>query len=175
MNPRLVKISKRLSFVLRHDPASVGLTLDFAGWIDTEILLKALHLSREDLEQIVAENTKKRFEFSSDGQRIRASQGHTIEIDLGYGETTPPEFLYHGTSEDSLSTIFTSGLLKMNRHHVHLSADQDTARIVARRRPNPTLLSVGAFAMSQAGHRFYLSTNGVWLVDHVPVIFLRKL
>lgn len=173
MDKSLVKKSKHLSKVLRHDPGSVGLKLDAAGWVNVGELLTAMKLSRDDLEQVVAENDKKRFEFNADRTCIRASQGHSVDVDLGYEEQTPPEFLWHGTSLDVLPAIREKGLLKMDRHHVHLSADEATANIVARRRPRSVLVKVASGEMARAGTKFYRSTNGVWLTDHVPARYLR--
>lgn len=164
----VVRRSKHLSLVLRHDPASVGLTLDAAGWVEVDKLLPAMKFTREQLDEVVNENNKKRFEFSPDGTKIRASQGHSVEVDLGYEEKAPPERLYHGSSKDILDVLLREGLKKMQRHHVHLSPDVATALIVARRRANPIVLEVFAQTMVSEGHKFYLSTNGVWLTEHVP-------
>lgn len=168
----LVKKSKHLSKVLRHDPGSVGLTLDTAGWVSVSALLSAMRLSMEDLEQVVDGNNKKRFEFNEDKTRIRASQGHSVDVDLGYEAKTPPETLFHGTSTDLIPTLYKEGLKKMSRHHVHLSVDFPTAQVVARRRPNPIVITVLAGEMHRKGFEFYLSTNGVWLTDNVPLDFL---
>lgn len=177
MDPKiLTRKSKHMSLVLRHDPASVGLTLDSAGWVEVDLFLAAMKMTRDELNAVVAENSKKRFEFSDDGFRIRASQGHSVEVDLGYEETLPPEHLWHGTSASALSAIQEKGLLKMDRHHVHLSVDEPTALNVARRRSGPSvMLRVRATEMHTDGHKFYVSTNGVWLTDHVPPKYLETL
>jgi putative RNA 2'-phosphotransferase len=146
----------------------VGLILDTAGWVEVAKLLPAMKFTRDQLDEVVHENNKKRFEFSADGTKIRASQGHSVDVDLGYEEKEPPKTLYHGTSGDILDVLMREGLKKMARHHVHLSQDVDTALLVARRRKSPMVLEVFAQAMVGAGHKFYLSTNGVWLTDHVP-------
>ncbi len=165
----LVRRSKHLSLVLRHDPASVGLTLDTAGWVDVAKLLPAMKFTREQLDEVVRDNNKKRFEFSPDGLKIRASQGHSVEVDLGYEEKEPPEVLYHGTSKSLLDTLIVEGLKKMARHHVHLSKDVKTALDVGRRRGGLTIvLEVFSGKMFAEGCKFFLSTNGVWLTDHVP-------
>jgi putative RNA 2'-phosphotransferase len=171
----LVKRSKHLSLVLRHDPGSVGLTLDGAGWADVEKLLSAMKLTMAELEDVVENNNKKRFEFNGDKTKIRASQGHSVEVELGYEEKTPPARLFHGTSRGVLEAIFTSGISKMERHHVHLSADRDTALKVAQRRKDPIVLVVLATEMNLAGYKFYQSTNGVWLTDSVPSQYLEAL
>src|SRR5688572_10518889 len=123
-----VKTSKFLSLILRHEPERVGLTLDAAGWVEVAELLRAVNahgvqLTREQLEHVVTTNEKKRFAFSDDGQRIRASQGHSVEIDLQYEPQVPPEILYHGTATRFLDDIRAHGLQKMARHDVHLSAE----------------------------------------------------
>ncbi|MBL9178124.1 MAG: RNA 2'-phosphotransferase [Verrucomicrobiaceae bacterium] len=170
--------SKFLSLVLRHEPDTAHVTLDSAGWVEVAALLAGCAkagrtLSREELEHVVATNAKKRFEFSADGTRIRASQGHSVAVDLNYEAKEPPELLYHGTATRFLDSIRSQGLLKMQRHHVHLAAETKMTLEVGARHGKPALLTILAAQMIQAGHTFYLSTNGVWLVEHVPVNFIR--
>lgn len=175
MSPaQTTRTSKFLSLVLRHQPESAHITLDEAGWVAVDNLLEGCAkagraLTREQLQHIVDTNTKKRFEFSADGCRVRASQGHSIEVDLAY----EPQVLYHGTATRFLDSIRAQGLLKMQRHHVHLSAETKVTLQVGARHGKPALLTVLAGAMHDAGHTFYRSTNGVWLVEQVPVKFIR--
>ncbi|MGY0235001.1 RNA 2'-phosphotransferase [Longispora urticae] len=166
----VVKVSKRMSKALRHQPERLGLTLDSAGWVDVADLLAAMHLTREQLDVVVAENNKKRFEVV-DG-RIRASQGHSVDVDLGYEPAEPPAVLYHGTPAGNVAAILAQGLLKGNRHHVHLSGDTATAVQVGARRGRPVVLTVHAGRMAADGHVFYRSTNGVWLAEHVPAEYV---
>ena len=126
------------------------------------------------LERVVAENDKQRFEFSEDMSRIRARQGHSIEVDGGWAPADPPETLYHGTVEKFLDDILMQGLKPMKRHHVHLSADIATASKVGARRGKPVILSVAAQELARQGVEFSLSSNGVWLVAAVPPDFLRR-
>lgn len=172
------QISKALSYILRHHPDTIGLTLDAQGWADTQELLAKFSqqyglLTLTALQEVVAENDKKRFAFNEDGSKIRASQGHSIEIELGYTAQTPPEILYHGTATRFLDSIRETGLLKQDRHHVHLSADQATAHKVGERHGKPVVLQIKALAMSEQGFEFFISENGVWLTDHVPVAFIH--
>lgn len=175
MNPKaLTHKSKHISLVLRHDPASVGLTLDKAGWVSVDTFITAMKMTREELDEVVAENSKKRFEFSEDGSLIRASQGHSVDVELGYEAKEPPQYLWHGTSDVTLPLIQEKGILRMDRHQVHLSLDEGTALIVARRRPGHAIkVRVLAGQMHEDGHKFYQSTNGVWLTDHVPPKYLE--
>jgi putative RNA 2'-phosphotransferase len=175
-----IKTGKFLSYVLRHRPDSIGITLDKNGWVDIDELLTAARangkrVSRQDLEQIVATNDKKRFAVSDDGRYIRACQGHSVSVDLDLAPTVPPEFLYHGTVERFLDSIRAQGLVRGNRHHVHLSPDEATAQKVGSRRGKPVILIVEAAQMHQAGHQFFRSANNVWLTEKVPVEFLREL
>jgi len=170
-------LSKFLSLVLRHEPEKAGLTLDSAGWVDVDELLRGctaagVPMTRAELESVVANNDKKRLAFSPDGRRIRASQGHSVTVDLEYAPAIPPATLYHGTVDRFLDSIRVTGLNKGERHHVHLSAQPDTAVQVGSRRGRPLVLVIDAGAMHAAGHTFYISANGVWLVDHVPAEFL---
>jgi putative RNA 2'-phosphotransferase len=171
----VVRLSKRLSYVLRHAPSSAGLTLDDAGWVDVDELLAALHLTREELERVVATNDKRRFAFDETGMRIRASQGHSVAVDLGYAVQQPPSVLFHGTVERYLPAILAEGLRPGRRHAVHLSPDAETARRVGARRGRPVVLRVDAGGLAADGARFTRSANGVWLVDAVPPERLRVL
>lgn len=169
--------SKFLSLVLRHEPSAAHVTLDSAGWVEVEALLAGCAkagraLTRDELEHVVVTNAKKRFEFSADGTRIRASQGHSVEVELEYAPCIPPPVLYHGTATRFLDSIREKGLLKMLRHHVHLSAEIKVTMDVGARHGKPVLLTIQAGEMHAAGHVFYRSTNGVWLVDHVPPQFI---
>jgi putative RNA 2'-phosphotransferase len=175
---RLVRVSKLLSFGLRHRPDKLGLRLDAAGWAGVEHVLESLaargeKLSVEELKQLVATSDKQRFAISEDGRSIRANQGHSIAVDLGLVAREPPQRLYHGTVERFLERIRTEGLLRGSRTHVHLSIDESTARVVAsRRRGVPVILAVRAGEMHADGLAFFLSENGVWLTEHVPARYL---
>src|SRR6185503_11071663 len=120
-------------------------------------------IERAELEEVVATNEKKRFAFSDDGGRIRASQGHSVEVSLGYTPQSPPSQLFHGTATRFLESIRREGLHKGERHDVHLSADANTATRVGQRHGKPAVLIVQAGEMHARGHEFFLSENGVWL------------
>lgn len=172
----LVKLSKRMSLALRHAPDRFSLELDRAGWARVGDLLDALRISRTELDIVVARDSKQRFALRRDAdgtEQIRANQGHSIQIDLGLVAQVPPDRLYHGTTVAALDSIRATGLHRAQRHHVHLSADIDTARRVgARRAGGVVVLTVDAAAMTRAGHLFYRSANGVWLTDAVPPGYL---
>ncbi|MYW04455.1 RNA 2'-phosphotransferase [Streptomyces sp. SID3343] len=175
----IVKTSKYLSRALRHQPERLGITLDDAGWVDVDALLAACNarnfrLTRGQLDRVVAENDKRRFAFSADGTRIRASQGHTVAVDLGLVVQAPPAVLYHGTNVKAEAAILVEGLRPMSRHDVHLSVDVETARRVGGRRGRPVVFVVHAGRMADDGHRFRRSDNGVWLVPAVPPTYLER-
>jgi putative RNA 2'-phosphotransferase len=174
---RTVQTSKFLSLVLRHQPEKIGVTLDAAGWVGVSELLKAMTrhgkpLTEAELRRVVETSDKKRFALSDDGLRIRASQGHSVEVELGYEPATPPDVLYHGTVGRFLSPIRATGLQKGQRHHVHLSRDIETATKVGGRRGEAVILSVDAAGMAREGLVFSVSANGVWLTEHVPARFI---
>jgi len=176
---RLTRVSKFLSKHLRHDPAGLSLTFAPGGWVDVADLLaacaqKRLPLTRAELEEVVAKNSKQRFSFDETGARIRANQGHSVDVDLQLVPATPPPVLYHGTGHQTADAIRREGLCKMRRHHVHLSADVETARIVGARHGRPLVFLVDAQTMHADGHVFYRSENGVWLVDEVPPDYLHE-
>ena len=177
---RLVKLSKYLSRHLRHQPEALGLTLEPGGWVAVETLLAAMKrsgvaISRAELDEIVARNNKQRFAFDATGWRIRASQGHSVLVDLQLTPLSPPDALYHGTSRATIGAILRDGLRKMRRHHVHLTDDIATAVKVGRRHGEPVVFRVEAAAMAGDGYQFYCSENGVWLIESVPPRYLRIL
>jgi putative RNA 2'-phosphotransferase len=170
--------SKFISLVLRHQPEAIGLALDGEGWAVVEELItcaarQGKRLSRERIAKIVATSDKQRFRLSDDGTRIRANQGHSIEVDLKLEPRVPPEILFHGTPRTNIASIRATGLDKRLRQHVHLSKDEATATIVGQRRCAAVILRVRALDMHRAGHVFYRSENGVWLVDAVPPEFIE--
>jgi putative RNA 2'-phosphotransferase len=170
-------VSKFLSLVLRHKPETIGISLDENGWADvTELLTQMARngysLTHDQLRVIVETNVKKRFAFNGDESRIRANQGHSVTVDLQYSQQLPPPFLYHGTATRFLDSIVAHGLKKMDRHHVHLSGDEQTAIAVGARHGKPVVLTIEAGKMAADGHVFYQSANSVWLVDHVPATYI---
>jgi putative RNA 2'-phosphotransferase len=176
---RRVHVSKFLSRHLRHAPGELGLTLEPGGWVPIDAVLAGaaaagFRITREELDEVVRTSDKQRFAIDETGTRIRANQGHSVEVDLQLEPTEPPAELFHGTATGNVAAILRDGLRKMARHHVHLSPDTDTATKVGQRHGKPVVLVVDAAAMWTAGHLFYRSANGVWLVDEVPPQYLRS-
>ena len=176
---QLTQISKFLSLVLRHKPETIGIQLDENGWTDVDILLEksndyGIKLDKEVLHHIVTTNSKKRFAFNDSADKIRASQGHSVDVELGYTNQKPPDVLYHGTGENSVSSILKAGLEKRSRQHVHLSSDIETAIKVGQRHGKPLVFTILAGQMFADNFEFYLSDNGVWLTDYVPVAYLKQ-
>ncbi len=177
----LKKTSRLLSKVLRHQPSYIGIRLDEQGWTETEVLLNALTkkgygaISLDELKLIVDTNNKKRFIFNNDFTKIRANQGHSVEVNLEYEACTPPEFLYHGTATHVVNAILKEGIKKQKRHHVHLSTDISTASQVGKRHGELVILKVNSKKMHENGLPFYKSPNGVWLTDFVSNEYIEVL
>jgi putative RNA 2'-phosphotransferase len=174
---RRVTISKFLSKHLRHQPDALGLTLDEGGWVNIADLLDAcarhgLPITRDQLEEVVRTSDKQRFAIDDTNTRIRANQGHSTPVELQLEPLDPPAVLYHGTAKKNATVILAFGLLKMKRHHVHLSHEIDTARAVGKRHGEPIIFAIDCASMHARGHVFYRSANGVWLTDQVPAEFL---
>jgi putative RNA 2'-phosphotransferase len=172
-----VRASKLLSYVLRHEPARIGITLDEHGWVPVRDLLDGMRrnghrLTRAELLEIVATSDKQRFALDADRDRIRANQGHSVDVDLRLAPTAPPALLFHGTPEHNVEAILAAGLRKGDRHAVHLSPDRATARRVGSRRGRAVVFEVDAAAMHRDGLEFFVSANGVWLTDRVPPQYL---
>ncbi|PIT34519.1 RNA 2'-phosphotransferase [Snodgrassella alvi] len=176
---KIIKTSKFLSYILRHKPETIDITLDQQGWVNIEYLIKQANLHGEQLtrniiEVVVKTSDKKRFTISEDGLKIRAAQGHsTDQVHISHNAQKPPEFLYHGTATRFMNSIKQQGLIAGSRHYVHLSADVNTAIKVGTRHGSPIVLQIHALIMYQAGYQFYLAGNGVWLVQTVPKQYLQ--
>ncbi len=177
MQQQLKHISKLMSLVLRHKPETIGLQLDENGWANVQQLIEKINESGTAVDAatiniVVDTNDKKRFAFNEDKTCIRASQGHSLEVELNLNTVLPPDVLYHGTTERFLESILKTGLTKQQRQHVHLSEFIETAKAVGGRHGKPVILTINAKAMAAAGFLFYLSENNVWLVDSVPVEYI---
>ncbi|GLZ11058.1 putative RNA 2'-phosphotransferase [Actinomadura sp. NBRC 104425] len=175
---RTVRISKYLARHLRNRPQDIQITLDPHGWVDVDELLSAaarhgFPISRDELDHVVAVNDKRRYAFDETGRRIRANQGHSVDVDLDLPVTPPPPYLYHGTTSRFVAAIRREGLRRMNRHAVHLSPDRRTAERVGSRRGTPVVLTVDSGRMAADGHQFRVTPNNVWLVESVPPRYLR--
>jgi putative RNA 2'-phosphotransferase len=173
MHNNEIHLSKFLSLILRHQPETIGIQLDTNGWANVNELLKkanehGIEIDRKILNHIVETNSKKRFAFNNTQDKIRASQGHSLEIELGYTNQKPPEILYHGTGEKSVHSILNTGLEKRNRQHVHLSSDRETAIKVGQRHGKPVVFIILAGEMHEDKYSFFLSDNGVWLTNNDP-------
>jgi putative RNA 2'-phosphotransferase len=179
MNEKEIKsTSKFLSLVLRHSPETIHLKLDENGWADVEELITKCNrhnkqLNLDVLNVVVETNDKKRFAFNEDKTKIRASQGHSIIVELNLNEALPLDYLYHGTVQASIDGIKEKGLQKMSRQHVHLSKDKETAVKVGSRRGKPIVLRIDSKTMHADGFKFYLSENEVWLTDEVPLKYIE--
>ena len=177
--PDLTRISKYISLILRHKPEVIGIKLDTHGWADVNALLAGISrkypINRDILEEIVRSDEKQRYSFSEDGTKIRANQGHSVQVDVELPVTEPPETLYHGTAQRFAASIEALGLLPQSRLYVHLSPDQETAEKVGRRHGEPVIYLVDAGQMHRDGYLFYLSANGVWLTKAVPATYLKRL
>lgn len=175
-----IKRSKFLALILRHQPESVGLILEKEGWAPVDTVLQACRkkgrgMTLAELEALVAADEKGRYSFDQTGTKIRANQGHsTGEVELTFTKAEPPSVLYHGTVDRFLDSIFEKGLIPGSRHHVHLSADKETAMKVGQRRGKPVLLEIDAAGMTADGEEFFISDNGVWLAAQIPPQFLKR-
>lgn len=178
MNKNLNELSKFLSYILRHQPESIGIHLDSDGWVNIDYLIEQINkhnqfFTKEVLYQIVETSDKKRFTISENGLEIRAAQGHsTKQVNINHIESIPPEYLYHGTASRFIESIKKQGLISSQRHYVHLSLDKQTASAVGQRHGKPIVIKIKALLMYQQGYKFYLSDNGIWLVKNVPSEFL---
>ena len=166
-----IKISKYLSLLLRHNPEN--LDMDSNGWVSCDQLIDKLTITFSELEDVIKTNNKKRFSFNQDKSKVRANQGHSLSwVNVDMDEIKPPDILYHGTATRFVSSIKENGLIKGNRNHVHLSDDLETAKTVGSRHGEVFLFEVDAKRMYEDGYKFYLSQNGVWLIEYVPKEYL---
>lgn len=174
----LTSLGKFISLILRHKPETIGIELDEHGWADVNELIAGVKKTSPDfnmevLEEIVRSNSKQRYSYNDDHTKIRANQGHSIQVDVELKEETPPAILYHGTGEKSVASIQEQGLLPQSRLYVHLSKDKSTAISVGSRHGKPVVFTVQSGIMHEEGYKFFLSENGVWLTKKVPQKYLR--
>lgn len=171
--------SRFISLILRHKPETIGITLDEHGWANVKDLIEGIKKTRpfdmDMLEEIVRTDNKQRYSFNEDKTLIRANQGHSIPVDVELKKAVPPDILYHGTGEKYVSSIDKEGLLPKSRLYVYLSKDEDTAVNVGKRHGKPVVYKVDARKMQEDGFEFFLSVNGVWLTNEVPVKYIFKL
>ena len=169
---RQEKISKFLSYILRHRPEKIGIKLDKEGWVDVKELIEKskneIVFDFNELKYVVQHCDKQRFSLSGDLCEIRACQGHSADVEIKFKEIAAPPILYHGTVNQFLESIQKKGLLPMNRKMVHLSKDEETAKKVGERRGKPIILKINAMKMQDEGYKFYISDNGVYLTEFVP-------
>lgn len=173
INNNDVKLGKFISLILRHKPEIIGISLDPHGWADVSELIDGINKSGheidfETLERIVRENNKKRYSFNADKTKIRANQGHSINVNVELKKVIPPEVLYHGTAERFLDSIKEKGILKMSRQYVHLSKNKETAVDVGKRHGKPIVLVIHTKPMIKDGFEFYLSENRVYMCKYIP-------
>lgn len=173
------KISKFLSYVLRHNPGKIGIQLDEAGWVPVNELVDqsrkhGMRFTKEDIKEVIRQSDKPRFIFSNDDRYIRATYGHSVPAELGYEPTEPPQWLYHGTAERNIESIRQSGIQPQNRQFVHLSVDKQTATQVGQRHGKPVVLTISAKTMYNDGHTFYRSDAGIWLTKQVPPSYISR-
>jgi putative RNA 2'-phosphotransferase len=169
-----------MSFVLRHKPTAIGISLNKNGWVDLTEFVSRLSgkfpsIDIPTIKYIVQTDTKGR--YSIENNMIRANQGHSIDVcAIDLTPISPPKHLYHGTTLAAWEKIKTcKAIKKMNRHHVHLSPDIETARAVGSRRQGQcVILEIDALEMASKGFAFYCSENGVWHIDEVPLDFVKE-
>ena len=175
----LKRTSVFISLILRHKPEVIGISLDRHGWANVQELIDGINKTEKysidmpTLEEIVRTDNKQRYSFNEDKTKIRANQGHSINVDVELKETVPPEILYHGTGEKNVDSINAEGLKPKSRLYVHLSKDIDTAIKVGSRHGKPVVYKISAGEMHRQGYQFYLSENGVWLTKIVPADFIK--
>lgn len=173
------QLSKYVSYILRHNPDEIGVQLDEQGWTNVQLFIEKsqskYNFNLDDLKQVVRNNNKKRFEFSEDEKKIRAQQGHSVEVDLKLPNVEPPKELYHGTATRFLESIKKEGLKPMSRHDVHLSFNKTTAEKVGERHGKVIVLIIDTEKMYQEGFNFQCTANNVWLTQSVPTKYIKNI
>lgn len=176
----LENLGKFISLILRHKPETIGLELDKNGYLPVSSLIEnvntysSFELDREKLDDLVLNNSKKRYEYNEDETKIRARQGHSLSVDVDLMEKEPPSFLYHGTAERFLPDILKQGIVKKSRQFVHLSETKEVAKTVGSRHGKALVLTIEAQKLFQAGQKFYLSRNDVWLTNDIRPDYIKE-
>ena len=175
------KISKFLSYILRHHPEDIGLDVDARGWAHLPSLISKAQnngrsISKKQIMEVMEKSDKQRFTLSDDGEYIRAGYGHSIDVELGLEPKSPPVQLFHGTAQQNVVSILETGLQPQDRTHVHLSDNIADAQAVGSRHGQPQILGVQAQKMYAAGFPFYQSDSepAIWLVQKVPPKYITE-
>ncbi|CAL1715165.1 unnamed protein product [Somion occarium] len=184
-DPDEVRMSKTLSWVLRHGAKSEGLFMRPDGYVRVHDLLslpKFQGMDFEKIQKIVEADAKQRYGllFQSDPSSqdateiwwIRASQGHSlndVELDLkpiNSVDDIPTRTAVHGTNRKAWETIRTKGLSKMRRNHIHLAQGVPGSGVISGMRQSAQILiHVDVQAAIDAGLKFFMSDNGVILTS----------
>ncbi|HHT96354.1 MAG TPA: RNA 2'-phosphotransferase [Clostridiales bacterium] len=176
-----IKLSRFLSFILRHQPQAIGMKLNEEGYVNVSELLNAINnetkfnITMNTLQEIVNEDDKNRYSFNHDKTMLRANQGHSINVNVGLIEKQPKRNLYHGTSTKYMDNIRNQGLTKGKRLYVHLSDSRLTAKEVGARHGKPVVLMINIDSMIKDGYKFYQSANKIWLTEEVPAKYIKEL
>ncbi len=173
MKAPLTKVSKYISYLLRHNPEN--LDMDNEGFVDLDELILKLQ-EKYDVDKrfikAIVNSPNPRFEVANN--KIRALYGHTVDVDSARTEDTLAAVLYHGTTLEAAARILRDGLKPMRRQWVHVSPTKDIARDVGgRRTANPVILEVDAKAARDEGIRFYKVTETVFLCSEVPPRYVK--
>ena len=162
---------RHLSYLLRHDEHT---PIEPGAWVSMQYLSDHNGYSSQEILQIVANDSKGRYEVNKEKTKIRALYGHSVKVDLCLKPEQPPETLYHGTATKSVESIMKSGLDGRSRQFVHLSESAETAFETGARHGTPVILEIDARRMAEDGFQLYRISNGTWLTTTVPPEYIRK-
>lgn len=166
-----IKLSKLMSFILRHEPYKFGIKPNGEGFVDIDNLLKAINkiyswVERKHIEEVVKLDEKKRYEIK--GNKIRALYGHSYRVNIQYEEDFESNLLYHGTARKNLKKILEEGIKAMGRQFVHLSLSRKEAYMVGKRHSkNVVIFEINADCLRKKGYRIY-KAGVIRLVKYVP-------
>ena len=173
-------IARRLALVLRHAPEKFDLEMDINGWVDVKDIVRQFKkqggkrnhwLRPHHLSAIVETDPKGRYDIR--GNTIRATYGHTVEIEIDLPTDNIPDALYYPCDPVETENLLEVGISPSGRSHVHLSASIKTAAEAGHVHfALPTILEVDTAQMIAAGETIWHAGITVYLTDNTPAKYL---
>jgi len=171
--------ARKLALVLRHAPEKFDLEMDINGWIDVRDITRKFkesnrrqHWMRPHHIRAISETDPKgRYEVK--GNMMRATYGHTVEIELDLPTLEIPDSLYFPCNPEESDNLLEVGLNPGDRLHVHLSSSIKSAATAGRfHMKNPAIIEIDSARMVASGETIWHAGVTVYLSESVPPDFL---
>jgi len=177
----LNSLSRILAGALRHFPEKFGLMMDGKGWVDISSLIDAIGTGRSGfnwlkvhhIEALVSTDPRGRYQI--DGGMIRATYGHTIDVNLDDLPIAEIDEFFYPVTEEEIDIILEGGLHPIDRKKVHLSGSIEKATEAGKvRTEDPLILKIDGKKAKKAGLKIYQAGKDVFITDAIDAKFISK-